>query len=123
MSLSVKSIASWAFLGKNRVSWLADDLNTEQSQLSINEKHTLATPRFSMAGILCPITSHLRERTKRYQWSSLLECSICPFQIVIIRTSKVQLALFQRIDVGKRVLDQLGGESHGRKCCGNVGLS
>lgn len=39
-------------------------------------------------------------------------CSICPFQLV--RTSEIQFAFFERVQVGEGILDELGCEPHNR---------
>ena len=38
------------------------------------------------------------------------KCSICSFQLV--RTSEIQFALFEGIEVGEGVVDQFDGETH-----------
>lgn len=62
---------------------------------------TFATPRFSMEGILCPACLEYDINGAHYQ-----KCSICSFQLV--RTSEIQFALFEWVEVGKGVLDELG---------------
>jgi hypothetical protein len=44
------------------------------------------------------------------------KCSICSFQLV--RTSEIQFALFEGVEVGEGILDELGCESHGCGCGG-----
>ena len=71
----------------------------DQKQDKQKREQTFAIPKFSIAGILCPTRL---EHTKRYQSSSFQKCSICPFQALcmyIERTSEIQLAIFDRVDV------------------------
>lgn len=39
-------------------------------------------------------------------------CSICPFQRRCVRTSEIELAFFERVEVGEGILNQLGREPH-----------
>lgn len=69
------------------------------NKTSGKREQTFAIPKFSIAGILCPTQL---EHTKRYQSSSFQKCSICPFQALcmyIERTSEIQLAIFDRVDI------------------------
>lgn len=64
MSLSVKSIASWSY---TKSKWV-----NHQSSKKEGRGLTLATPKFSIEGILCPIQRLKKERKKPiYQWYSL----------------------------------------------------
>lgn len=66
------------------------------------EGQTFATPRFSMAGILCPVVLVYDINGARLE-----KCSICSFQLVK-RTSEIQFALFEGVEVGEGGLDELG---------------
>ena len=55
-----------------------------------------------MAGILCPACLEYDINGAHF-----LKCSICSFQPV--RTSEIQFALFEGIEVGKGILDEVGG--------------
>lgn len=107
MELSVKSIASWSCCEKN----MSMSLGTSRSKTRKGPP-TFAIPKFSIAGILCPTRL---EHTKRYQSSSFQKCSICPFQALcmyIERTSEIQLAIFDRVDIWEGILDEFDGQSH-----------
>lgn len=72
-----------------------------------------------------PYTS---QNTKTISMQLTSKCSICPFQDGHKRTSEIQLAIFNWVDVGKGILDELDGQSHcgGRYSsgrCSSTGVS
>lgn len=66
-------------------------------------KQTFATPKFSIAGILCPAVLVYDINGARPHG----KCSICSFQLK--RTSEIQFALFEGVQVGEGGLDEFGG--------------
>lgn len=81
MSLSVKSIASWSWTHRSRQSPARSSVGRVRGELLPHQMLlTRATPRFSSAGILCPIC---RFPIGSISTELLVKCSICSF----LRTS------------------------------------
>ena len=88
------------------------------------KKANLCNTQVFNRGNLVPYTS---QNTKTISIQLISKCSVCPFQDGHERTSKIQLAIFNWVDVGKGILDEFDGQSHcGGRCssgrCSSTGV-